>query len=252
MPNSAQLLRKAMAEPTSAAYRLIREDVLDGTTVKQVYQMRMWRTDHRLQFEGLIHEYVPPHLFQAIVGNRKIYDLPVKFGHDGYVGGLSREKLLRNEGLLRRELELRPGRLYFQIDLARTLIELGDPEGRAMIADLLDSVLSLPESPAQECVADLLVCGLEMVPDSELRSVRCEMLVQRSLEWHPNNPAVLWALAQFEKRRGNPGEARSLLKRLRKLLDNRESMLAFGMSNTALVEVDRVIAELTLEADSVR
>lgn len=240
LEDSGPLLRRAMTEPRAVGYNLLREDVVDDSVTSEAYQLRMWRTDPRLRFEGLIHERVPPEVLREVIGDRKIYNLPARFRHDGYEGGVSCEKLRRNVDLLRRELAERPGELYYEIDLIQSLIKLGDPEGGAMLRTLLMAVVAKPRQDPH--LADLYIVALR-------QGIDVERIAAIALNSFPDHPAVLWAVALAEHARGRLGQSAIPLKRLSDLMRNTELMRAHGMQSDAQTAVEAMLREVTAQAN---
>ncbi len=229
LPGSGPEIRRIMAEDGALGYYLIRRDLTDDTCFSESWLLRMWRSDAHLRFEGFIHEYFSESMLARTAGKRKLYRVPIPFMHDGFVGGSSEEKHRRNIALLRKELEVRPGQLYYESELAQTMIVLREPGAAEFVNELTDRVIASTDRP-DPFTANLLGTALSQVKRRDLNSERTQRIITRSWEWFDASPPMLWALAQVELRRTNlEGVYRALL-RLEELseIDNYEREWTFN------------------------
>ncbi len=216
------LLKKASALEGAFAYYLIRRDLHpDGRHGEQAL-LRLWRTDEGVRFSGVIHESLNENAMARAFPGKKLFQSDIAFWHDGYQGSPSQGKLTRNLPLRRRELELRPGQLYYEIELAETLRRLADPEFEAARDSVADRLLSVQDSDEPPCVtaALFLTSHLADLQDEELRGARTDALMRVARGWFPNSPSVLTAVAQVEVRRGNLAAAFSALVEVERMAES--------------------------------
>jgi hypothetical protein len=205
VPGAASLLRKAIGRDDAFGYHLVRKDLYpDGRTGEQAL-LRLWRTTPDLRLVGAIHEHFTDEDLTRACGERKLFLSDIEILHDGYDAEVSEDKLRRNLPLLRRELELRPNGLYYEIELANTLERLGDPEGRSLldaIAGRLIGMQDRDEAP-DAMSAVFLASYLPSLQESDLRGPRADALARLCRGWFPESPVVVSAVSQLEIRRGN-------------------------------------------------
>jgi tetratricopeptide (TPR) repeat protein len=91
-------------------------------------ELRLFRNDPRIRFEGTIHETIVPALdaLKANGGARSIHSA-AEIRHLGYEGDLS-HKHRRNLPMLRAAVIAEPQRLYYWRDLAETLSAIGEDQ----------------------------------------------------------------------------------------------------------------------------
>jgi tetratricopeptide (TPR) repeat protein len=90
------------------------------------WEYRLFRNDPRLRFKGAMHETIVPDLeaLRRSVGARVVKS-PATLIHYGYEGDLT-PKFRRNLPWLREAVDREPDRLYYWLDLARSLAGLGE------------------------------------------------------------------------------------------------------------------------------
>lgn len=197
-------LRHAIGRADAFAYHLIRCDLSDETHWGESVHLRLWRTDPALKMVGFIHEHFESQNLLRAAQGRKIYDAPIRFWHDGFLGDIPREKHLRNLELLRKELQARPGQIYYEIELATTLLQLGEREGEDLVNRLADAFLQEPERVRETpLAANALGTALSLVRRRDLHAERTQALIDLSLREFADSPPMLWALAKAELRRDN-------------------------------------------------
>src|SRR5215470_14907944 len=104
-PTSRATLRELLTEESVVGWQ-VRLHPRPGTT--GYAEMRLFRNDPRIRFEGRIHEQILPSLDRAAAADgRRIALSPLAIQHVGYEGDL-RRKHLRNLPLLRAYLEDNP------------------------------------------------------------------------------------------------------------------------------------------------
>lgn len=213
-PEEGAKLRRLMDEKNAFGFYLIRQDLSDEDHFSESWHMRMWRTQPDLRFEGFIHEYFSDEAMTRAAGHRKVFRAPVRFLHDGFLGGTTQAKHRRNIELLRKELAARPGQLYYEAELAMTLILLKEPGGEAMAAELARKLVEEQGSERPEpFTASILGTALSHTGSEDLNSEMTQRIIDRAWEWFDASPPMLWAIAQTEHRRQNvEGIYRALLR----------------------------------------
>lgn len=191
LPGQEAALRAIMDDPSVQGAFILREDLFDAydlTRFAEIWQLRLFRREILPPFVGVCHPSLQPPLDNAIYST-------LRFRHYGYVGGLMRSKLERGRKLVERELELRPGQLYYLAELVRVKYELGEPiEADLDLAwnqFLVESRRGLIHNNAQHLVEIALATGKKSREE-------CEEIVAKCL---PNALPLHWLLARraFEK-----------------------------------------------------
>jgi hypothetical protein len=115
-------------------------------------------------------------------------------------------KLARAARLLRIELLERPGQLYYKIELARTLLTLGEKrEGMQFLATATTHLLKHRDDPAPPTTmaAALLEYLLAMPEESAKQLIDPAALRELCDRWFPNCAPLLWAIARREFEHGH-------------------------------------------------
>lgn len=219
---AAEGLRAATARDDAVGYYLLRRNLYAEGEHDEMRDLRLWLTHPKLRHVGVCHAQLPLDGIEAVANGRRIYDTDIVVWHDGYLGGIPPEKHRRGIELMRRELELRPGQLYYEIELARTLKLLGDPEGQAMVSRLADRLLEVEERdhPPVPVAVALLSSELDTVPDNELRTARTDALIRLIRGWFPDSPIAASAAAKIHIRRGELTHALRALLELERMADS--------------------------------
>ena len=206
------LLNEALNRKDCAGLSLLRRDLqdldnLDSGTEMRV--LRLIRPSSGLRFIGRCH-------VQQTSKEHLIEHCEVKLLHYGYLEEYLPAKTRRSLRLLRLELEERPGQLYYQIELYRTLALLGNTEAKEALraaAANLASVQNHPRAPLEH--AALLLEGLLQLPSNQLPApftpTKVENLCKR---WFPEAPPLLWLRARNAFVREDWEEAEKLLSTL--------------------------------------
>ncbi len=214
---STDLLKKAINHPDGFAYTVIRVDDLGNGSFSEMRQPRIWRTHPKMQLVGTIHAQFHRESLVEAAGERKLIHTGIRIGHDGFKGGISQEKLVRNLKLLEKEIAIRPGNLYFEISYCENLLLLNDERGVAMLHELLRRAFVDGERP-QEIFAGLLAAGVRMgLPDD----FSLDKATEIALSKFPNHPNLMWELANALLVAGD-------LKNGRKVLDQLQSIATTG------------------------
>jgi hypothetical protein len=185
-------------------YFFIRRDLYDHIAPSEVDLFRLWRTDARLRYEGIVHENIPSSAILEAAAGRHVIHEPLVFMHDGYLGRSLEEKRKRNIDLLREQLKAQPGILYYEICLAEALVADGDEQGIEMAQRLADRFLAQEDQPQDVPLASWVVgVSLETTPDDQLFTSRIQNLIRYALRWHHRSVVALWGVATTEMRRGS-------------------------------------------------
>src|SRR5262249_28835430 len=106
-------------------------------------------------------------------------------------------KLRWGARLFKRELEDRPGQLYYQIEYGKILLMLQDPAGHKVLAEAAEQVRAQRESPAPPTlhVQRLLEYLVTVSPAHSRSRVSREEAWELAERWFPNSPPLLWARA---------------------------------------------------------
>lgn len=220
LPESADELRACMARDDALAYFVRRQDLqqadrLDFYTM--MWQLRLFRRREDLRFLGRCHPHFQPDLEEiAEQTGLQISTSSITMRHYGYVGELRESKLRRAARLLELELRERPGQIYYQIELGRTLLMLGYERGHEILLQAstrLPALMQQQDAPTPvfgQLVEYLLHLPAERLP-ADLTPAFLEDLVNR---WFFASPPLIWILAQRAAEAGRYEESERLLRRL--------------------------------------
>jgi hypothetical protein len=137
----------------------------------------------------------------------------------GYLSVLDKGKLRWAARILRRELEDRPGRFRYVVEYGRTLLLLGDTEAHRVLAEALDQLtpsLEAPSPPSADA-APLLEYVLTCPPGDYRGGLTPDRARELALRWFPNNPPLLWRVAEPYFRAGQFRPAAVVLDQLVRL-----------------------------------
>ena len=171
------------------AYRLW----LRPRTLSTAYrEYRLWRSDPRIRFVGVIHEKVHGALLRvAAADGQRIADCELRLAHVGYDGDQA-AKHLRNLPLLEAQLERDPNDIYNWHHLGLISVALGDySRGETAYRRALELALSRepPEIRGRLAYSSLLV--LLMARGDDTRE-----LAEEAVRDYPQDWALVWHHAQ--------------------------------------------------------
>ena len=173
LPDSLDELRRCLSREDVFAYLILRQDLDDlsrPSLYSEMWQPRLFRNHQDIHLLGRIHEHFQPSLPELAAQRGQVVDTcQVRIRHYGYAGPQKTEKLQRSIKLVDLELQERPGQLYYQIELFRTLLLVGDDRWRTVLAQgtanlLQHSDADKPPTPQ----AALLLETLLQLPEAEL------------------------------------------------------------------------------------
>ena len=212
-PGQAGLLEEEIKKP----YELLlitREDFFSENSSSEMSVMRLWKNHPQMRYIGVVHEHFP---------RERLDSIPVAYSnfrilHDGYLGGVSKEKIERNVLLVEKELQIRPGQLYYENCLADSYIAMGDPRGEQIAERIVDTLLASPVYSMPIDAGPLPFCILlENYAHEKLFEPRTEKMVKRLWDWFSTSPLALWPIGAVQLARGNYWGALHALKRLYEL-----------------------------------
>lgn len=185
-------------------FNLILQEVGPSLDQGQVALPRLWRSRPFVPFVGVVHEHIDSAALRDLGETRREYTTDIVLYHDGYAGGLVEEKYDRYIVLLREELRRRPGQVYYEVKLACTLAAAKSPDAGPALAALADRLVAETDRDDQDgSVSAAFMPLFESISESELRTAKTDALLRAARGWFPDHPAVAWAVAQLEIRRGD-------------------------------------------------
>lgn len=199
------ILAKDLQREDAAGFFLPRRDFDAHGAFTEQYMLRLFRNRPEVRFRGIIHEQIYPDALREASGLPEVSFSQARFNHDGYAVDSTREKDLNEIRMIQRELDVRPGQLYYQC--LQAVLELKNelPEGpgrlRRIVQECLDREFDA-QPPNQE-VALPLAIALQRVSGPDLNSNRTQRLVKLCVKWFSKSPFVVYALAEHERRRNN-------------------------------------------------
>jgi hypothetical protein len=214
----AAAFRKLLGNGDILGYYVTIEDVTGTASMSSREHPSLYRRREEIRYVGRIHEHFEPPLETlAYRRSMKVALSPVRLRHTGYDPDMRPFKLKRNITILELELADRPGQLYYQIELGRSLLLAGEPRGHALLAEAaqtLQPTLSDPLPPTPLAAA-LLEYALSHAPADFL--VPPGQAVELAARWFQASPALTWRAAQWCYEQGRIAEASLLLQRVLKM-----------------------------------
>jgi tetratricopeptide (TPR) repeat protein len=214
-PPSVAGLRELLKPEDILGYYVTIEDQTDAATMSPRQHPSLYRRREEIRYSGRIHEHFEPSLESlARSWNMNVALSPIRLQHTGYRLAARPAKLQRNIALLELELANRPGQLYYQIELGRSLLLAGNARGHAVLAEAAETLhpaLSQP-FPPNPLVAALLEYALSHAPPDFLpaRSTAVELAAR----WFPASPPLTWRAARWCYQQGKIADAAALLERV--------------------------------------
>ena len=188
-PVERAVLEQLLDDDGVVAYRLW----LRPRTLSTAYrEYRLWRSDPRIRFAGVIHEKVHGALMRvAAEDRRRIADCELRLAHVGYDGDQG-AKHLRNLPLLEAQLERDPNDIYNWHHIGLITVALGDyARGESAYRRALDLALARdpPDMRGRLAYSSLLV--LLMARGEDTRP-----LAEQAVHHYPQDWALVWHRAQ--------------------------------------------------------
>ncbi len=220
LSESVEELGRCISRDDVFAYLILRQDLTDLSRTDLYTEMwlpRLFRNHPKIHLLGRHHEQFEPSLPSlAAKEGKTIETCGVRIRHWGFAGPRRAEKFKRDIKLLELELADRPGRLYYQIELYRTLLFLGDNRWRGVLGEAtanLSQYINDENPPTPQ--AALLLETLLQLPKKELPAGVSKRKVQElSGRWFGRSGPLLWLLAKQDYEQGRFEQAESRLRQL--------------------------------------
>lgn len=214
-PDSVRPLKEVTISQEVFMLSVQRTAIADGNEAGQFEMFRLWRTHPEIRYRGTIHEQIWQDALEAAAKGRKLGRTPIKLCFDVATEPASELKLRDDLGLIRRELELRPGQLFYEICLYDMLSELNDPEAEVVGEQLISRLIKNPnQAPTEAMIALLVARSLAALADDKLHAPRTGKLLAYAVQWLSAVPNVNWAVLVTQHRRQNFREALDMALRL--------------------------------------
>lgn len=220
LPQSIMEIRRCATADDTLGFFIAREDVLDEAQpdkVSLMWQLRMFRRRSDVRFVGRCHpDFSPPLPQIAQQINKKISPSAGVLRHDGYAGGQRLARLRQEAALLELELNDRPDRFYYLVELGRTLLLLNDPRGHGHLRQATELLYNHRDDMVAPSVmaAALLEHLMRLTPAvSHNRFSRSELHALAN-RWFPNSAPLVWLEAQWYYDQENFTQAAVLLNKL--------------------------------------
>lgn len=145
---SRSALQMALARPAQAQIVMIDRLGPDGELVSSLPNLRLWRNDRRIRFQGRVHEDIAPSLLA--MGCSAWPDSGLRIRDHSYVdAGERQRKRERNLRLLRQAAQEQPDDLYLAYKLATSLPPEARVERDALLLDTLNRIRRRPATEQQ-------------------------------------------------------------------------------------------------------
>lgn len=142
-PDSRPALQTALSRPAQAQIVTIDRLGPDGEIVSSLANLRLWRNDPRIRFQGRVHEDIAPSLLA--MGCSDWPDSGLRIRDHSYVDAAERQrKRERNLRLLRQAVLEQPDDLYLAYKLAISLPPEAGLEREARLRETLGRACQLP------------------------------------------------------------------------------------------------------------
>lgn len=203
-PLDVEAFRQQLNAAEEIALR-VRLKLFGGAT--PAWEYRLWRSDPRIRFVGVMHEKVTPAIAAVAEADRRpIGESPLLLDHVGYDGDQT-HKHRRNLPLLRAALASEPDNPYNLHHLAHVLRALGDEDGAdAALDHALEVVRERPSDVGALVFFAAILRSLERGDDASA-------LLGEALDAHPEHLGFAWCKMVFEVEAGRHDEALRLLER---------------------------------------
>lgn len=228
LPASRDAIKALLADERVLAYHVVRQDLVDENRLdhfSEMWQTRLYRNVPQLNFTGRCHPHFAPDAAQVAKGLQlEVRESELRLRHYGYVTALRGEKNRRAARLLELELRDRPGQFYYLVELAATLLALGDAIGLERLAEAAQQVVDGDPQAAQRGapLAMLLehVLASPRLPEGfALSKARAREIALREF---PDSVPLLWHIAREHYAGGQFALCAPLLERICSLAETRQ------------------------------
>lgn len=220
LPESIEPVRQCLLRKDVFAFLILRQDLIDldrPDLYSEMWLPRLFRNHKDIFLQGHHHEqFYPPLTELAQKEGMTVEPSQIRIRHTGFAGPKRAEKYQRDVRLLDLELAERPGQLYYQIELYRTLLLMGEPRWESVLAEAVGNLTKHTddEHPPMPLVSLLLETLLQL-PESELPCRLTRKKVQALAErWFPRSAPLLWVLAKQDYERNQFAQAETRLRQL--------------------------------------
>jgi tetratricopeptide (TPR) repeat protein len=206
---SRDIYSQMLSERDKVAWRLRLHPRVGWTAYSE---LRLFRNEPRIRFEGVIHENIWPGVeMVARADGLKIGSCDLSLYHVGYEGD-QRPKNSRNIPLLRESLSRDPNNLFCWWHLGECLRLAGDEEAAAEAWSGGIARLRALEPGLRRLNQSILYLALLKL--QRTRGIATDDLMAEGLTFFPSNLALQWMSAQFAVDRGDLEAARPVLEGL--------------------------------------
>jgi glycosyltransferase involved in cell wall biosynthesis len=208
VPDRAALCR-LLADRTKAGWELRLHPRVGWTAYSE---LRLFRNDPRIRFEGVIHERIRPGVERMARAEKlSIGACDVRLRHLGYEAD-QRSKNSRNIPLLREYLARDPDRLFCWYHLGECLRLAGEEDAAiAALATGIKRLLALAPETREVSGSGLYLSLLKM---KHARGEAIDRLADEAFALFPDNLAIQWIAAQLAVDRGDLDAARPVLEKI--------------------------------------
>ena len=217
-PTSRDEVRQLIKREDAFAYTVLRQDFYgDGQAFSEMLQTRLFRLRDGVRFIGRIHQQFEPTLSEHAANERRlVLDSPVRIKHYGYVGDYKSRKLDRAIRLLELELEARPDRFYYLVELGRSKLASKDSSGVDALRRAAELVATgvEPVDPRSASLAMLLeeLLATDVLPNNfPLTMQRAEQI---AIDCFSDSIPLLWQRALKRFKANDFAESARLLERI--------------------------------------
>jgi len=208
LPQSVDELRNCLVRKDVFAFLILRQDLaeLDRPDLyTEMWLPRLFRNHKDARLLGRHHEQFRPSIAEIAAANGQIVETSqIRIRHYGFAGPKRAEKFHRDRKLLELELQERPNQIYYQIELYRTLLLLGDTAWKDVLAQAASNLLPHinDTQPPTPHVALLLETLLQL-PAGELpKGFSKPQLYELAQRWFPISAPLIWILAKEDYLQG--------------------------------------------------
>jgi hypothetical protein len=220
LPESVEQVRRCLRREDVFAFLILRQDLVDldrPDLYSEMWLPRLFRNHRDIHLVGRHHEqFVPPLTDLAEREGMTVEMSEIRIRHTGFAGPRRNEKFRRDIRLLELELQDRPGSLYYQIELYRTLLLTGDERWRCVFAEAVDNLKPFVDAKTPPFpLVSLLLETLLQLPESEQPAGMTQGQIQvLAGRWFPRSAPLVWILAKQDYERGRFESAELRLRQL--------------------------------------
>ncbi len=216
--SEGEVRRMTQQDPRIFLMACTRRNFIDTKRYTQDHQPRLWRTAPDMRFQGVVHEQFPKAVIEAKrAAGGHVALSSIRILHVGYVGIDTKEKHRRNAELVRKELELRPGQIYYEVSLADSLHVLGDPEGTSRIRAIVDTTVARQAPAEHDIVALPFQYEFDLVTVEDFESERVQAALDYTRKFWNDSPLPTYAAALLCRRLGRHELALEFFKTLHQM-----------------------------------